>query len=137
MYCSAHGRSGKPCKGQAIAGTNVCRMHGGSAPQVRRAAALRLAALVDPAIGVLAHSLKSKTERVKLDAAKDVLDRNGMKDAVKIYVSGPDEGPVRVQFDPENLTDEQLALAVQFARTIPADKPEPGSGDGGDPSGTD
>lgn len=132
MKCTAKKTSGKPCNAEAIRGANVCRVHGGSAPQVRRAAALRLAALIDPAIGVVAKALKSKTERIKLDAAKDVLDRNGLKDALKVYISGPDEGPVRVQFDAENLTDEQLALAKQFARTVETSRGEPGSGDSGD-----
>lgn len=111
-------------------------MHGGSAPQVRRAAALRLAALIDPAIGAITKSLKSKTERIRLDAAKDVLDRNGLKDALKVYISGPDDGPVKLEFNPETMTDEQLALALQFARTIQRDQPQPGSVDSGDAGGT-
>jgi hypothetical protein len=110
-------------------------MHGGSAPQVRKAAALRLAALIDPAIGVMAKSLKSKTDRIRLDAAKDILDRNELKSALKVYLSGPEDGPVKVQFDPENLTDEQLAIALQFARSVEANRPEPGPGDSGTDSG--
>jgi hypothetical protein len=42
--CRATTSGGKPCKGPAIRGADVCRMHGGSAPQVREAAARRLAA---------------------------------------------------------------------------------------------
>ncbi len=43
MRCSKRRKNGEPCKGQAISGTEppVCRMHGGSAPQVRRAAERR------------------------------------------------------------------------------------------------
>lgn len=41
--CSASTTSGKPCTQPAIKGADVCRMHGGSAPQVRRAAARRVA----------------------------------------------------------------------------------------------
>ena len=46
--CKARSRSGKPCKGKPINGGVVCRMHGGSAPQVKRKAAERLADLIDP-----------------------------------------------------------------------------------------
>lgn len=41
--CHATARSGAPCRQPAVAGATVCRFHGGSAPQVRRAAARRLA----------------------------------------------------------------------------------------------
>ena len=35
-------RTGKPCKHKAIRGGTVCQTHGGSAPQVKRAAAQRI-----------------------------------------------------------------------------------------------
>lgn len=41
-------RTGQPCKKYAILGGTVCDTHGGSAPQVKRAAAERLADLIDP-----------------------------------------------------------------------------------------
>jgi hypothetical protein len=41
--CHATARSGSPCRQPAVAGATVCRFHGGSAPQVQRAAARRLA----------------------------------------------------------------------------------------------
>ena len=44
MTCKAHRRNGLPCKGSAIRGATVCRLHGGSAPQVRDAARRRLLA---------------------------------------------------------------------------------------------
>jgi hypothetical protein len=37
--CEAHRKDGQPCRAPAIPGGNVCRRHGGSAPQVRRKAA--------------------------------------------------------------------------------------------------
>jgi hypothetical protein len=44
MKCTAHSkRTGNPCKLAAILGGTVCRMHGGSAPQVKSKAAERLA----------------------------------------------------------------------------------------------
>lgn len=51
-------------------------MHGGSAPQVKQAAAVRLAALVDPAIGVVERRLKRDGDD-SLRAAFGVLDRTG------------------------------------------------------------
>ncbi|MET7639350.1 HGGxSTG domain-containing protein [Streptomyces sp. NPDC005438] len=39
--CTASTRSGKRCRGMAVTGTTVCRMHGGSAPQVQAAAERR------------------------------------------------------------------------------------------------
>lgn len=39
--CTATTRSGAQCRSYAIVGAVVCRMHGGAAPQVRRAAAER------------------------------------------------------------------------------------------------
>jgi hypothetical protein len=70
-----------------MAGGNVCRVHGGAAPQVKRRAAERLAALVDPAIGVISAALRDKKQpKIAFDAARDVLDRAGFKkpDAVQI-----------------------------------------------------
>jgi hypothetical protein len=43
VRCTAHCRSGGQCRGLAIRGATVCRMHGGAAPQVRAAAARRVA----------------------------------------------------------------------------------------------
>ena len=44
VKCSAHSsRTGKPCKQWAVRGATVCAAHGGRAPQVKAAAARRLA----------------------------------------------------------------------------------------------
>jgi hypothetical protein len=40
--CTAHTSAGNPCKKPAIKGGTVCATHGGSSPQVRRAADARL-----------------------------------------------------------------------------------------------
>lgn len=42
MQCTARKRNGDRCGSKAVTGATVCRMHGGSAPQVRAAAARRL-----------------------------------------------------------------------------------------------
>lgn len=74
--CTATTRSGKPCSGPAITGGTVCRMHGGSAPQVKAAARERLMALQPLAIQTL-NALLQRDEfpTVQLGAARDVLDR--------------------------------------------------------------
>ena len=41
--CTAHVPSGRRCRRSAVKGASVCPSHGGSAPQVRAAAAVRLA----------------------------------------------------------------------------------------------
>ena len=44
--------------------------------------------MVDPALAVLGKSMKSKSERIALDAARDVLDRNDQKGKQEIELSG-------------------------------------------------
>ena len=75
--CTARRKNGEPCGSKAIRGGTVCRMHGGGAPQVKAAAAARLRAMVDPALGVLEYAMKRKVKDLRgaLAAAKEVLDR--------------------------------------------------------------
>lgn len=79
--CTAKAKSTqKRCQQTAIVGGRVCRMHGGSAPQVKRAAAVRMRDLIDPAIATLARVLVDplSSETAKLRAVENVLDRAGM-----------------------------------------------------------
>lgn len=103
--CTAHSkRTGARCTRMALGGTNVCIMHGASAPQVKAAAAARLRALIDPSIGVLDKTLTNKKRPdLALKAATDVLDRNGLG-AVKKYEDvtpaerlTPDERETRIR----------------------------------------
>lgn len=94
---------GGQCKRLANRGSNVCRYHGGAAPQVKEAARRRLAAMVDPALGVLQLAMtrrqqigKSKTrvpDKIALEAARDVLDRAGYQADSQVRLP---EGGVRV-----------------------------------------
>jgi hypothetical protein len=78
-------------------------MHGGAAPQVRNAAARRVAHLVDPAIDRLEKALKSKNDAVALRAAQDILDRNGLKGDTVVKLLMPEDGM------PVKLSDDQIA----------------------------
>lgn len=72
-------RGGERCKNPAMAGATVCRFHGGATQHVRKKAALRLAALVDPAIGTLAREMvKADRSSDRQRAANSILDRAGI-----------------------------------------------------------
>jgi len=77
--CHARTSAGNPCRKYAILGATVCATHGGSAPQVRAKAQQRLLEAADPAAAMLVHlALNGDTEQVRLQAAKDILDRAGL-----------------------------------------------------------
>lgn len=78
--CTARSKTtGEQCRQSAIPGGGVCRFHGGGAPSVKRKAALRLASLVDPAIGTLAREMvKADKSSDRQRAANSILDRAGI-----------------------------------------------------------
>ena len=97
--CSGHCKRtpGKPCPNPAIKGGTVCRMHGGSAPQVKASAKERLMALQPKAIQTLNALLDaSGFPTVQLGAAKDVLDRTEGKAKENLSLSGADGGPLEI-----------------------------------------
>ena len=88
MRCSAHNRAGKQCGKDAIPGAVVCHMHGGKSPQVKEAAKLRLLEMVDPALATMLRMVtKSKIDAVRLQAARDILDRTGFKPTDKVEIT--------------------------------------------------
>lgn len=67
----------------------MCRVHGGSAPQVKAAAARRiLEGLVGPALVALKDIVTDPSipENVRLAAARDILDRCGYRPPVQVEV---------------------------------------------------
>ena len=97
--CTATAKStGKRCTQPPIHGGNVCRYHGGAAPQVIKKARERLADLVDPAIGRLRVLVDTEDERVALAAAKDILDRNDFTGKAKREITGADGEPLKFTF---------------------------------------
>ncbi len=87
--CTAHSsRTGKPCKGFRVPGATVCKMHGGSAPQVKAKARQRLEEAADR----MAKRVLGMAENddippaVALAAAKDALDRAGLRPPTQVEV---------------------------------------------------
>lgn len=77
--CTAKNRQGERCKRSPVSLSNVCTVHGGKAPQVRKKAAQRLLALIDPAISVLHHEMETaETSKDRQAAANSILDRGGV-----------------------------------------------------------
>lgn len=77
ITCTATNRQGKRCGKPPIPGGGVCRLHGGSAPQVQAKAEERLAALYFPAVVRLGELIAQKEyPSVAIAAVKDALDRN-------------------------------------------------------------
>lgn len=79
--CSARAKAtGARCRRAPIAGGPVCRVHGGAAPQVKRAAEDRLRELIDPALAAMGRALRSHDIRAAVVAARDILTRCGYAD---------------------------------------------------------
>jgi len=67
-----------------MSGQRVCRTHGGSSPQAKRKAALRLVELIDPAIATLAREMvQADTSADRQRAANSILDRAGVPRVTK------------------------------------------------------
>jgi hypothetical protein len=113
--CAARNRAGNRCGKRPIPGGTVCRLHGGGAPQVAKAARARLAALVDPAIDALGELLKQRRHQpARLGAVRDVLDRNGFAAPHRVTVGGR----LRVQqTQTRELTNSDLQQLLQAAAT--------------------
>lgn len=84
VYCSAKARTtGKPCRNPPINGSNVCRMHGGAAKQVRAKATERLMSMVMPALAELNKILlrQGTSDVDRLRAIREVLSRTGFSES--------------------------------------------------------
>jgi len=87
--CTAKTRSGRGCKNPPILGGTVCRMHGGSAPQVRAAASRRLLAMVLPALARLDAIVRKPetSDADRLRAIVEVLNRTGFSGKTEIELT--------------------------------------------------
>lgn len=85
--CKATNRQGQRCRQPHIAGGTVCRFHGGSAPQVQKAAMERLRALQHPAVDALEWLITQRDfPSAAFSAARDVMDRTDGKPIEKVAV---------------------------------------------------
>jgi hypothetical protein len=89
VRCTARKQNGQPCKAMAARGANVCRVHGGSAPQVRAAAQRRLQQAADVLVQRLLGFALDDTvqDAVALQAIRDALDRAGLKPGIDVDVT--------------------------------------------------
>lgn len=91
VRCTARKQNGEPCRAKAARGANVCRVHGGSAPQVKAAAKRRLDQAAEVLVQrLLAFALDGDTsENVALHAIIAALDRAGLsvKQALELSAS--------------------------------------------------
>lgn len=117
-------RSGKRCKRAPILGGGVCHFHGGSSPQAQRAASVRLAALVDPAITALGELVKGKRPPgVRLGAVKDILDRGGFGAPKQFEIGGGGvKHEVFTEPDTDSLGAEDAARLKQLLGNFEAGK---------------
>jgi hypothetical protein len=135
--CTATSKQSKQrCRRCAIPGGAVCASHGGNSPAVRAKAAMRLAALIDPAIDALALTLQKKQRQERpalaLRAAFDVLDRNGIRAPAE--PRGPDVR-VNLQQNIQNtsntsiqvgkLTDDEIVLFKRLLEKVGLAPPVP------------
>lgn len=114
-------RLGRPCHKAPIRGGTVCWKHGGAAPQVQRAAKLRLLDLVDPAIAGLLRALtvkgacdkcgRSDDPAIVVRAAQIVLDRTGFGPSATVAVEAPPPQVTEAQGKWPAMTQDQLEAA--------------------------
>jgi hypothetical protein len=123
--CSATNRNGERCGRWAAVGAFVCVNHGAGAPQVKAAAERRhhalIASLVEPAleraVRILevkddcSHCGRSDNDAIAAQTIRTVLHYAGLDPALKVEVSGGDDGPAA--WGPY-LTDEQLAQIMAW-----------------------
>ena len=109
-------RTGDRCKNAAIKGSNVCRVHGGSAPQVQKKAQERLDEMADSTTANIQQDIEelqeefdaAETAEEKLEIVAElrkhwklILDRTGHGPTEKREVGGDGGGPLEITFSEE------------------------------------
>ena len=96
MQCEAKAKStGHQCQRSAIAGLNVCRVHGGNTKLARAAGARRmeeaksamLNGLPEIAAELTRIALSAESESVRVQATREVFARLGFGEADKVEIS--------------------------------------------------
>ena len=103
-------------------GGNVCRMHGGGAPQVRRRAQERILAAADTAAARLIEFMNDRRVPwpVRLTAARDLLDRAGLNAKTTVEVEVPVWARGLDELVVDGIVSEQPSTGVQDAPELPA-----------------
>ena len=121
MRCTATSKQKqKQCGNNAIPGGNVCRNHGGAAPQVQRKAAERLAETRDRALEALnaliaAGSIDAKTALdavVKLTETTETLEGRVARREEQVNVSEVDKELERLAEQLRNSASRTLPVAT-------------------------
>jgi hypothetical protein len=131
--CTARRRNGTPCHNRPIRGGTVCRMHGGSAPQVKRAAQVRLDMAADRAAAVMVRIMENENVPTadQIRAAAHVLDRAGLRPGVLVDVSVTHQtwehvlDSVLVDVDADIEEAEEVGPGEWATRSAIAAPPEP------------
>ena len=125
LRCTAKNRSGERCGRTPIRGGTVCILHGGNTEHARRAAQLRLIAMVEPALEALLRALQSAPpcphcgrsdadrDPSTIRAAQLVLDRAGFGPSATLNLEPVNAKPLA------NMTPAQLAAEAEtLAREV-------------------
>ncbi len=90
LTCTAKAKSTQEqCGNPPVHGCKVCKFHGGAAPQVKAAGAMReMESLVGPVLVELSRIIQDPdvSDTVKFAACKDILDRCGFKPSIQVEV---------------------------------------------------
>lgn len=124
--CTARTVNGEPCRAYAIAGSNVCRVHGGSAPQVKAAAKVRMENAADRMARELLNMAVDDDipPAVKLSAIKDALDRAGLSPTRSVEISSGETpfevalGLVQVRRGPRDPGDAPEQPAIESGEVV-------------------
>lgn len=134
-------RAGRQCPLPSVLGTHVCQVHGAQLPVVRQAAQrrtdearLRLIHSADEAVDWLLDLGKnSASDAVRLGAAKEVLDRAGVRGGVEVDIT------VENKQDPATVLREkinQVRERVISGEVVPSDTDSVELAEPGDTVGT-
>lgn len=123
VRCTTIKKDGTRCARWSIRGATVCLRHGGSLPNVQKAAQdrqmvakLRLIDDTSDAMAVLEDLLKPGVlDNVRLAAAKEILDRAGVKSSTDININ------VEHKVNPIDAINEKLATIAGRKQETPAD----------------
>lgn len=115
--CIGDPETGLNCANNALPGSLLCIEHGGSIARHRQVIAMRMMALIEPALKTVFRCMASNDESVALKAAETILDRTGWGRSATLHLEEKKE-------DLTGLTDAQLTQRAQKLLQALASKSE-------------